>query len=68
MKKAVSVLFHPESLIGVGDFGGGICTGGFHIMLPAHVVLVDHHRVAERQAHATVGHRGPSSPFGAWAN
>ena len=54
MKKAVSVLFHPESLIGVGDFGGGICAGGFHIMLPAHVVLVDHHRVAERQANATV--------------
>ena len=54
MKKAVSVLLHPEALVGIRDFGGRICASGFDIVLPAHVVLVDHHRITKREAHATV--------------
>lgn len=54
MKNAVSFLLHPEALIGIRDFRGCVCPGGFHIVLPAHVELVHHHRVSERQAHAAL--------------
>jgi len=45
-------MLHPEAFICGGHLGDRIRTGGFHVVVPTHVVLVHHHGVAKRETGA----------------
>ena len=52
MKKAVLFLLHPKPFVGVRNLGCRVGAGGFNVVRPAHVMLVDNHGVAEGQSNA----------------
>ena len=64
MKKAVLFLLHPKPFAGVRNLGCRVGAGGFNVVRPAHVMLVDNHGVAEGQSNAANVASWPQFPVG----
>ena len=64
MKKAVLFLLHPKPFVGVRNLGCRVGAGGFNVVRPAHVMLVDNHGVAEGQSNAANMASWPQFPVG----